>query len=43
MDEDAENQVIKRALDQTDTNEQQQQLPASVFDLSPMLASGCAV
>jgi len=42
VDQDDENLVIERALNESDDNEQQQQ-PVSVFDLSPMLASGCAV
>ncbi|CAF4331743.1 unnamed protein product, partial [Rotaria sp. Silwood2] len=36
------NRVIEQALNEMDDNEQQQQA-VSVFDLSPMLASGCAV
>jgi hypothetical protein len=40
-DQDDENRVIEQALNESDDNEQQQ--PVSVFDLSPMLASGCAV
>ena len=42
IDQDDENQVIERALNQSDVSDHQQQ-PVSVFDLSPMLASGCAV
>lgn len=41
-DQDDENQVIEQALNESDDDEQQQQ-PVSVFDLSPRLASGCAV
>ncbi|CAF0730512.1 unnamed protein product [Rotaria sordida] len=41
-DQDDENRIIEQALNETDDNEQQQQ-SVSVFDLSPMLASGCAV
>ena len=40
--QDDENQVIEQALNESDDNEQQQQ-PVSVFDFSPMFASGCAV
>ncbi|CAF2392012.1 unnamed protein product [Rotaria sp. Silwood2] len=42
IDQDDENRVIEQALNEMDDNEQQQQA-VSVFDLSPMLASGCAV
>ncbi len=44
-DQEDENRVIEEALDQSDENQQQQQQqqPVSIFDLSPMLASGCAV
>ncbi len=41
-DQEDENRVIEEALNQSDENQQQQQ-PVSIFDLSPMLASGCAV
>ncbi|CAF3843746.1 unnamed protein product [Adineta steineri] len=43
VNQDDENQIIEQALNETDGNGQQQQQPVSVFDLSPMLASGCAV
>ncbi len=39
-DHDEENRVIQQALNESDGNEKQ---PVSLFDLSPMLASGCAV
>ncbi len=43
-DQEDENRVIEEALNQSDENQQQQQQqPVSIFDLSPMLASGCAV
>jgi hypothetical protein len=41
-DQDDENRIIEQELNESDDNEQQQQ-SVSVFDLSPMLASGCAV
>ncbi|CAF3377809.1 unnamed protein product [Rotaria sp. Silwood1] len=41
-DQDDENLVIEQALNETDDDEQHEQ-SVSVFDLSPMLASGCAV
>jgi len=41
--QDDENRVIEQALNESDDTEQQQQQSVSVFDLSPMLASGCAV
>lgn len=41
-DQDDENRVIEQALNESDGNEQQLE-PVSVFDLSPVLASGCAV
>jgi hypothetical protein len=43
IDQDDENRVIVQALDESEDDEQQQQEPVSVFDLSPVLASGCAV
>ncbi len=39
-DHDEENRVIQQALNESDGNEKQ---PVSLFDLSPVLASGCAV
>jgi len=43
-DQDDENRVIEQELNESDDNEQQQQQQSvSVFDLSPVLASGCAV
>lgn len=43
-DQDDENRIIEQELNESDDNEQQQQQQSvSVFDLSPMLASGCAV
>jgi hypothetical protein len=44
-DQDDENRVIEQELNESDDNEQQQQQQqsVSVFDLSPVLASGCAV
>lgn len=41
-DEEEENRVIEQALNESDDDEQKQKT-ASVFDLSPTLASGCAV
>ncbi|CAF4059547.1 unnamed protein product, partial [Rotaria magnacalcarata] len=44
-DHDDENRIIELALNETndDEQQQQQQQEVSVFDLSPMLASGCAI
>ncbi|CAF3398865.1 unnamed protein product [Rotaria socialis] len=48
-DHDDENRIIELALNETNDDEQQQQQQqqqqqdVSVFDLSPMLASGCAI
>ena len=44
--QDDENQIIEQAFNESNDNEQQQQDEehrVSVFELSPMLASGCAV
>jgi hypothetical protein len=35
--------MIEQAFNESNDNEQQQEQPVSVFDLSPTLASGCAV
>jgi hypothetical protein len=35
--------MIEQAFNESNDNEQQQEQPVSVFDLSPVLASGCAV
>ena len=48
IDQEEENRVIAQAFYESDDQDitpqqQQQQQPMSVFDLSPMLASGCAV
>ena len=40
--QDDENRIIEQALNESNGSEEQQH-PVSVFDLSPMLASGCAV
>jgi hypothetical protein len=40
IDQDEECRVIEQALNESNDHEQQ---PVSVFDRSPVLASGCAV
>jgi hypothetical protein len=42
INSDEENRLIEEALNDSDDATISQQ-PVSVFDLSPMLASGCAV
>jgi len=43
IDQDDENRAIEEAFNELDDNEQEQEQLVSVFDRSPVLASGCAL